>query len=109
PNIVNIYDVGEENHILYMVMEYVEGLTLKEYIIKHGPVAVEEAIEIMKQLTDAIQHAHVNGLINRDIKPQNILMDASGHVKINDFGIAIVIRETSLTHNNYILGYVHNL
>ena len=109
PNIVNIYDVGEENHILYMVMEYVEGLTLKEYIIKHGPVAVEEAIEIMKQLTDAIQHAHVNGLIHRDIKPQNILMDASGHVKITDFGIAIALSATSLTQTNSILGSVHYL
>src|SRR5699024_9368145 len=88
PNIVNIYDVGEENHILYMVMEYVEGRTLIESIIKHGPVAVEEAIEIMKELTDAIQHVHVNRLIHRDIKPQNILMDASGDLKITDFGIA---------------------
>lgn len=109
PNIVNIYDVGEENHILYMVMEYIDGLTLKEYIVKHGPVPVEEAIQIMKQLTDAIQQAHGNGLIHRDIKPQNILVDSSGHVKITDFGIAIALSATSLTQTNSILGSVHYL
>src|SRR5690625_1067086 len=79
PNIVNIYDVGEEEHILYMVMEYVAGLTLKEYIVENGPLAVDEAIGIMKQLTDAIAHAHANGLIHRDIKPQNILVDEVGN------------------------------
>src|SRR5699024_8176442 len=62
PNIVNIYDVGEENHILYMVMEYIDGFTLKEYIQQHGPLDVQEAVDIMKQLTDAITHAHANGL-----------------------------------------------
>lgn len=109
PNIVNIYDVGEEDHILYMVMEYVDGLTLKEYIVKHGPVAVDEAVRIMKQLTDAIAHAHANGLIHRDIKPQNILVDQSGHVKVTDFGIAIALSATSLTQTNSILGSVHYL
>ena len=109
PNIVNIYDVGEENHILYMVMEYVDGFTLKEYIQKYGPLAVEETIAIMKQLTDAIAHAHVNGLIHRDIKPQNILIDPSGHVKVTDFGIAIALSATSLTQTNSILGSVHYL
>src|SRR5699024_12061017 len=70
PNIVNIYDVGEDNHILYMVMEYVDGLTLKEYIIQNGPLEVDEALDIMKQLTDAIAHAHANGLIHRDIRSE---------------------------------------
>lgn len=109
PNIVNIYDVGEENHILYMVMEYIDGLTLKEYILKQGPLPVEEAIEIMKQLTDAIAHAHANGLIHRDIKPQNILMDQYGNIKVTDFGIAIALSATALTQTNSILGSVHYL
>src|SRR5699024_6678624 len=109
PNIVNIYDVGEENHILYMVMEYVDGLTLKEYIIQNGPLEVDEALDIMKQLTDAIAHAHANGLIHRDIKPQNILMDKFGNVKVTDFGIAIALSATSLTQTNSILGSVHYL
>lgn len=109
PNIVNIYDVGEENHILYMVMEYIDGLTLKEYIIQNGPLDVNEALDIMKQLTDAIAHAHANGLIHRDIKPQNILMDRFGNVKVTDFGIAIALSATSLTQTNSILGSVHYL
>ena len=109
PNIVNIYDVGEEEHILYMVMEYVAGLTLKEYIVENGPLAVDEAIGIMKQLTDAIAHAHANGLIHRDIKPQNILVDEVGNVKVTDFGIAIALSATSLTQTNSILGSVHYL
>src|SRR5690625_4564149 len=109
PNIVNIYDVGEEDHILYMVMEYVDGLTLKEYIQQNSPIAVEEALEIMKQLTDAISHAHANGLIHRDIKPQNVLVDRYGNVKITDFGIAMALTATSLTQTNSILGSVHYL
>lgn len=109
PNIVNIYDVGEENHILYMVMEYIDGLTLKEYIIQNGPLEVYESLDIMKQLTDAIAHAHANGLIHRDIKPQNILMDRFGNVKVTDFGIAIALSATSLTQTNSILGSVHYL
>lgn len=109
PNIVNIYDVGEEEHILYMVMEYIDGLTLKEYIMQQGPLEVEETIRIMKQLTDAIAHAHANGLIHRDIKPQNILVDQVGNVKVTDFGIAIALSATSLTQTNSILGSVHYL
>src|SRR5690625_1838642 len=109
PNIVNIYDVGEEDHILYMVMEYVDGLTLKEYIQQNSPIPVEEALEIMKQLTDAMSHAHANGLIHRDIKPQNVLVDRYGNVKITDFGIAMALTATSLTQTNSILGSVHYL
>lgn len=109
PNIVNIYDVGEEDHILYMVMEYIDGYTLKEYIQQKGRLEVEEAIEIMKQLTQAISHAHANGLIHRDIKPQNILIDRFGNVKVTDFGIAIALSATSLTQTNSILGSVHYL
>lgn len=109
PNIVSIYDVGEEGNILYMVMEYVEGSTLKEFIQEHGRLEVEQSIQIMKQLTDAIAHAHANGLVHRDIKPQNILMDEYGNVKITDFGIAVALSATSLTQTNSILGSVHYL
>lgn len=109
PNIVNIYDVGEEDHILYMVMEYIDGLTLKEYIMQNGPLPVEEAIKIMKQLTNAISHAHANGLIHRDIKPQNVLMDKQGNVKVTDFGIALALSATALTQTNSVLGSVHYL
>src|SRR5699024_6885586 len=97
PNIVNIYDVGEENDILYMAMEYVDGLKLKEYILEYGPLPVEKSIDIMKQLTDAIAHAHMNGLIHRDLKRQNILMEHCENDKVTHCGIAIALSAISLT------------
>ncbi|CQR47743.1 Serine/threonine-protein kinase PrkC [Paraliobacillus sp. PM-2] len=109
PNIVNIYDVGEEDNIYYMVMEYVEGVTLKKYIQLYGPVPVQEAIEIMQQLTSAIEHAHENNIVHRDIKPQNILINDYGQAKITDFGIALALSATSLTQTNSVLGSVHYL
>lgn len=109
PNVVNIFDVGEEDQVLYMVMEYVDGLTLKEYIQKNGPIEVEEALDIIGQITSAIAHAHANDLVHRDIKPQNILIDAYGHVKVTDFGIAIALSATALTQTNAVLGSVHYL
>lgn len=109
PNIVNIYDVGEEDHILYMVMEYVDGMTLKEYIQQNGPLDVSKAIAIMKQITSAITHAHENNIVHRDIKPQNILMDTYGNVKVTDFGIAVALSATALTETNSIFGSVHYL
>ncbi|TWT28146.1 Stk1 family PASTA domain-containing Ser/Thr kinase [Planomicrobium sp. CPCC 101110] len=109
PNIVNIFDVGEDGSIHYLVMEYVPGKTLKEYIIEHSPVAPERAVEIMKQLTSALAHAHHNQIVHRDIKPQNILMDEDGNVKISDFGIAMALSATSYTQTNSVLGTVHYL
>ncbi|SFL98255.1 serine/threonine protein kinase [Gracilibacillus orientalis] len=109
PNIVNIFDVGEEDQIYYMVMEYVDGMTLKQYIQLHAPIEVEEVIEIMTQVTSAITHAHENGLIHRDIKPQNILIDPYGQIKVTDFGIAIALSATALTQTNSMLGSVHYL
>ncbi|MDQ0217125.1 Stk1 family PASTA domain-containing Ser/Thr kinase [Peribacillus cavernae] len=108
-NIVSIYDVGEEDDIYYIVMEYVKGLTLKQYIQKYYPIPVEKALDIMKQITDAISHAHHNGIIHRDIKPQNILIDDSGNVKITDFGIAMALSATNITQTNAVLGSVHYL
>src|SRR5690606_29043207 len=109
PNIVSIYDVGEEGDIFYIVMEYVDGETLKDYVKKHGKLSVEETIDIMEQLTSAIQYAHENGLIHRDIKPQNILIDRSGKIKVTDFGIAVALSATALTQTNSVLGSVHYL
>lgn len=109
PNIVNIYDVGEENNLYYIVMEYVEGQTLKQYIQQNSPLRVETAIKIMRQLTSAISHAHQNHIIHRDIKPHNILVDLDGNVKITDFGIAMALSATSITQTNSVLGSVHYL
>lgn len=109
PNIVNIFDVGEDGDIHYLVMEYVEGKTLKQYIVDSAPLAPLEAVEIMKQLTSAIANAHHNQIIHRDIKPQNILMDDQLHVKITDFGIAMALSATSFTQTNSVLGTVHYL
>ena len=107
PHIVNIYDVGEEEGINYIVMEYVDGMTLKQYIQQYSPIPVEKTIDIMKQLASAIAFAHHNSIIHRDIKPHNILMDREGNVKITDFGIAMALSATSITQTNAVLGSVH--
>ncbi|BCB03308.1 Stk1 family PASTA domain-containing Ser/Thr kinase [Bacillus sp. KH172YL63] len=109
PNIVSIYDVGEEDDLYYIVMEYVHGMTLKQYIQQHSPVDVDKAIDIMKQLTLAMSHAHQNHIVHRDIKPHNILLDEEGNVKITDFGIAMALSATSITQTNSVLGSVHYL
>ncbi|WP_019152831.1 Stk1 family PASTA domain-containing Ser/Thr kinase [Robertmurraya massiliosenegalensis] len=109
PNIVNIYDVGEEDSIYYIVMEYVDGQTLKQYIQQHSPVRVETVLDIMQQLTSAISHAHQNHIVHRDVKPHNILVDRDGNVKITDFGIAMALSATSITQTNSVLGSVHYL
>ncbi|WP_010530491.1 Stk1 family PASTA domain-containing Ser/Thr kinase [Lentibacillus jeotgali] len=109
PNIVSVYDVGEEDRLLFMAMEYVDGLTLKEYIQRYAPIGVEDALDIMTQITSAIAQAHDNDIIHRDIKPQNILIDTYGQVKVTDFGIAMALSSTALTQTNSILGSVHYL
>lgn len=109
PNIVSIYDVGEEDDLYYIVMEYVHGMTLKQYIQQHSPVQVDKALDIMKQLTLAMSHAHQNHIVHRDIKPHNILLDEEGNVKITDFGIAMALSATSITQTNSVLGSVHYL
>lgn len=108
-NIVSIYDVGEEDDIYYIVMEFVDGMTLKEYIQSYHPIDIEKTIDIMKQLTSAVAHAHQNHIVHRDIKPQNILIDHNGHVMITDFGIAMALSATSITQTNAVLGSVHYL
>src|SRR5699024_643843 len=88
---------------------YVDGFTLKEYIQQNSPIRVEEALNIMKQITSAISRAHQSNLVHRDIKPQNILLDKQGNVKVTDFGIAVALSATALTQTNTILGSVHYL
>ncbi|WP_174733883.1 Stk1 family PASTA domain-containing Ser/Thr kinase [Mesobacillus harenae] len=109
PNIVSIYDVGEEDDLYYIVMEFVDGQTLKQYIQQKAPIPVQETLDIMKQLTSGISHAHQNHIVHRDIKPQNILIDPQGNVKITDFGIAMAMSATSITQTNSVLGSVHYL
>lgn len=109
PNIVNIYDVGEDGDIHYIVMEYVKGETLKQYIQRNAPVSPIKSVTIMRQLTSAIANAHNNHIIHRDVKPQNILLDEEENIKITDFGIAMALSATSFTQTNSVLGTVHYL
>lgn len=109
PNIVEIYDVGDYKGHHYIVMEYVEGKTLKQVIRSRGPLVNEEAIDIMKQLCSAVAEAHARGIIHRDIKPQNVIVKADGSVKILDFGIATAKGSMQLTQANNVMGSVHYL
>ena len=109
PNIVEMYDVGEDNGIYYIVMEYVEGMTLKQLIKKRGSISLSEAIDIMLQITDGIKEAHDSYIIHRDLKPQNILIKENGEIKITDFGIAMALNSTQLTQTNSVMGSVHYL
>lgn len=109
PNIVEMYDVGEDNGIYYIVMEYIEGKTLKQLIKKRGGLTLSEAIDIMLQITDGISQAHDSYIIHRDLKPQNIMIKEDGSIKITDFGIAMALNSTQLTQTNSVMGSVHYL
>ena len=109
PNIVEVYDVGEDNGIYYIVMEYIEGKTLKQLIKKRGSLTLSEAIDIMLQITDGISEAHNRYIIHRDLKPQNIMIKEDGSIKITDFGIATALNSTQLTQTNSVMGSVHYL
>ena len=109
PNIVEVYDVGEEDGEHYIVMEYIEGKTLKQLLKKRESLTLTEVIDIMTQLTDGIAHAHEAYIIHRDIKPQNIMIEDNGRIKITDFGIAMALNATQLTQTNSVLGSVHYL
>ena len=109
PNIVEMYDVGEDNGNYYIVMEYVEGKTLKQLLKKRGTLTPTEVIDIMLQLTDGIAHAHDSYIIHRDLKPQNIMIADNGAIKITDFGIAMALNSTQLTQTNSVMGSVHYL
>ena len=109
PNIVEMYDVGEDNGTYYIVMEYIDGKTLKQLIKKRGALTLSECIDIMVQLTDGIDQAHESYIIHRDLKPQNIMIQDSGEIKITDFGIAMALNNTQLTQTNSVMGSVHYL
>ena len=109
PNIVEVYDVEEEEGQHYIVMEYIEGKTLKQLLQKRGSLTLSEVIDIMLQLTDGLAHAHDAYIIHRDIKPQNIMIQDDGLVKITDFGIAMALNATQLTQTNSVMGSVHYL
>ena len=108
-NIVSMIDVDEEDDCFYIVMEYIEGPTLAEYIHSHGPLSVETAIQFTEQILSGIKHAHDMRIVHRDIKPQNILIDKNKKLQIFDFGIAKALSETSLTQTNHVLGTVQYL
>ncbi len=109
PNIVEVYDVGEDNGEYYIVMEYIEGRHLKQLLKKRGKLTVREAVDIVMQITDGLSVAHDSYIIHRDIKPQNIMILENGLVKITDFGIAMAMNSTQLTQTNSVMGSVHYL
>lgn len=109
PNIVEMYDVGEDDGKYFIVMEYIEGTTLKSLIKRRGALTLSEVIDIMLQLTAGLACAHDSYIIHRDIKPQNVLILDDGRVKITDFGIAMAMNSNELTQTNSVMGSVHYL
>ncbi|EFM12957.1 serine/threonine protein kinase with PASTA sensor(s) [Paenibacillus curdlanolyticus YK9] len=107
PNVVSIYDVGQEDEVHYIVMEYVEGSNLNEIIQERAPLQPDEAIHIAAQICDALVNAHQNQIIHRDIKPHNILIGNNGRVKVTDFGIARAVTASTITQTGSVVGSVH--
>ncbi len=107
PNIVSIYDVGEENDRHYIVMEYIAGETLKNLIQREGALPVDVSLRIAREIACALVHAHAHNLVHCDIKPHNILVTADGRVKVADFGIARAISSTTMTYDGNVVGSVH--
>ena len=106
PNVVNVYDVGDENGIYYIVMELVEGITLKKYIEKRGKLPFKEAVSIAIQVANGLDAAHKHHIVHRDIKPQNIIISKEGKVKVTDFGIAKVASSSTINSSS-TMGSVH--
>lgn len=107
PNIVNIYDVGRDGDSYYIVMEYISGETLKDKIVREGPLPVESAVRVALEIAEALEHAHQNNIVHCDIKPHNILMTRTGRVKVTDFGIARAVTSATMTQTGTIIGSVH--
>lgn len=107
PNVVNIYDVGQDGTVHYIVMEHIEGRTLKERIRDEGKLSIAEAVTIGEQIADALDHAHENGIVHRDIKSHNIMIGPRGRVKVADFGIARATSSQTITHTGSVMGSVH--
>ena len=106
PNVVNVYDVGDENGVYYIVMELVEGITLKKYIEKRGKIPFKEAVSIAIQVANGLDAAHKHNIVHRDIKPQNIIISKEGKVKVTDFGIAKVASSSTINSSS-TMGSVH--
>lgn len=107
PNIVSIYDVGEDKNRHYIIMEYIAGETLKTLIQREGPLSVDLSLRIAREIACALAHAHANHLVHCDIKPHNILVTSDGRVKVADFGIARAITSTTMTYDGNVVGSVH--
>ena len=105
PNIVNVFDVGDDEGVYYIVMELIEGITLKEYISKKGKLSVKEATSIAIQVSMGLEAAHSHGIVHRDVKPQNIIISTDGKVKVTDFGIARAASSNTISSN--VMGSVH--
>ena len=105
PNIVNVFDVGDDNGVYYIVMELIEGITLKEYISKKGKLSVKESTSIAIQVSMGLEAAHSHGIVHRDVKPQNIIISMDGKVKVTDFGIARAASSNTISSN--VMGSVH--
>lgn len=108
-NIVNVYDVTENDDCFFIVMEYIDGPTLSEYIMNHQPLDIQTIINFTEQIIEGIKHAHETRIVHRDIKPQNILIEKDKTLKILDFGIAKALSETTMTQTNHVLGTVQYL
>ena len=110
PNIVNMYDVGYDQGLHYIVMEYVEGETLKEYIVRSKKLAIDEAVKIAIAIGEGLEHAHAMGIVHCDIKPHNVMITSNGRVKVADFGIARAMNATNtVMYTNSIMGSAHYL
>lgn len=107
PNVVSVYDVGEENGLHYIVMEYIDGIDVQELIDKNGPIAWQYAVDIFLQVGLAIENAHQHNLIHRDIKPKNVLLTREGKIKVTDFGIAIAMNSSTINLSTTNMGSVH--
>lgn len=107
PNIVKIYDMGFSEKIQYIVMEYIDGITLKEYIEEEHVLTWKDTVHFVIQILRALQHAHDKGIVHRDIKPQNVMMFTDGTIKVMDFGIAKFAREEGKTATDQAIGSVH--